>query len=787
MSRKMRSNKLHSLKAVLSRDIAVLIATLLTGLAFSAALPRMARSDPGIIYVKADATGANNGTSWANAYTDLQDALATADSGNEIWVAAGTYKPTTDTDREATFRLKNGVALYSGFAGGETARDQRDWETNVTILSGDIGTLGDNSDNSYHVVTVGIPPPPYPYPIITGSSTDDTAVLDGFTVAGGNADRREYRPDTCGAGIYNDGGNPTLTNCTFSNNSASTWGGGMFNANSNPTLINCTFSNNYADYDGGGMFNRSSSPTVTNCTFSNNSARDRGGGMSNLYNSNPTLTDCTFSGNSTPNIGGGMDNYQSNPTLINCTFSDNSARLGGGMFNLEDSSPTLINCIFKDNSAPYHGTWYHGGGGMYNERYCSPTLTNCTFSNNSATDYGGGMHNWWHSNPTVTDCTFTSNSAKAGGGMYNYNSKPAVTNCTFNGNSADRGGGMHNEYHSDLTVTNCTFSGNSATDDGGGMHNFNSNATVTNCTFSGNSADKGGGMYYHRSDPKVVNCTLSDNTAHYGGGIYMWKTSTMNISNSTLLGNTADWGGGIYNYQGTARLRNTIVANSTAGGDCYGSPITSEGYNLDSDGTCGFTGEGDLSNTDPLLGPLQDNGGPTLTHALLPGSPAIDAGSPDCPPPATDQRGEARPADGNCDGTARCDIGAYEAFDSDCDGIFDAADNCPLTPNPGQEDADGDGVGDVCDNCPDDPNPDRADADEDGVGDVCDNCPGVYNPDQADSDGDGVGDACEPIPVGGVIVPVNRLELLVPWLGLVAAASLGALAVALWRRPTGST
>jgi len=179
-------------------------------------------------------------------------------------------------------------------------------------------------------------------------------------------------------------------------------------------------------------------------------------------------------------------------------------------------------------------------------------------------------------------------------------------------------------------------------------------------------------------------------------------------------------------------LRNTIVANSIAGGDCSGDgAITSEGYNLDSDGTCGFTGEGDLSNTDPLLGPLQDNGGPTLTHALLAGSPAIDGGNPaGCTDPlgnplTTDQRGELRPADGDCDGIPICDTGAYEAFDTDCDGQPDAFDNCP-----------------------NDANPDQADADGDGVGDVCDNCPMVYNPDQRDSDGDGLGDACDPTPDG---------------------------------------
>ncbi|MBM4466915.1 MAG: hypothetical protein FJ014_15415 [Chloroflexi bacterium] len=106
--------------------------------------------------------------------------------------------------------------------------------------------------------------------------------------------------------------------------------------------------------------------------------------------------------------------------------------------------------------------------------------------------------------------------------------------------------------------------------------------------------------------------------------------------------------------------------------------------------------------------------------------------------------------------------------DSDGDGVYDGADNCPLVPNPNQTDTDGDGVGDACDNCPEVYNPDQKDTDGDGVGDTCDNCPTVYNPDQTDTDGDGIGDACEPFPVGGVIVPLNKLELLAPWLEMTA-------------------
>jgi len=156
-----------------------------------------------------------------------------------------------------------------------------------------------------------------------------------------------------------------------------------------------------------------------------------------------------------------------------------------------------------------------------------------------------------------------------------------------------------------------------------------------------------------------------------------------------------------------------------------------------------------------------------------------------------------------------------EVPDSDGDGVYDGGDNCPLVPNPDQTDSDGDGLGDACDNCPEVHNPDQADSDGDGVGDACDNCPTVYNPSQADTDGDGMGDACDHdddndgvldaddncphvynpdqrdtngdgigdacTPVGGVIVPVNRLELLAPWLWLVALVSLATLGIVLVR------
>jgi parallel beta-helix repeat protein len=278
---------------------------------------------PPVIYVDDDANGANDGSSWSNAFIYLQDALyAVANIGgdvNDVWVAQGTYKPDrgqhqTPGDRNASFYLQSGVTIYGGFAGfGAPEPNIRDPKNYQTILSGDLNgddfSGGDPNENSYHVVTA--------------SGTGSTAILDGFTVTAGKANGSSSRG--YGAGMYNSSGSPTLINCTFSENSAYD-GSGIYNySGSSPTLTNCTFSENSAlSGSGGGMFNGPDcNPTLTNCTFSNNDANTGGGGMYNQSGS-PTVTNCTFTGNSATSSGGGMCNLGGgggNLTVTNCTFS----------------------------------------------------------------------------------------------------------------------------------------------------------------------------------------------------------------------------------------------------------------------------------------------------------------------------------------------------------------------------------------------------------------------------------------------------------------------------------
>jgi len=336
----------------------------------------------GTIYVNDDASTGGDGSDWDHAYKYLQDGLDDAGSGDEIWVAAGTYYPSVEVggsgSRYQTFQMKNGVAIYGGFAGTETALDQRDVGNNVTILSGDL-LSNDNpatpvknltydpsrADNCYHVLCN------------RGIQLDATAVLDGFTITAGNANSDSWEDRTCfGGGMYNGGSSdPTVTNCTFTGNSANLEGGGGGMANDGgPTVSNCTFTGNSADWGGGGgMYNYFSGPTVTNCTFTGNWA-GCGGGM-NDHTSGSTVTNCSFTGNSASIRGGGMFNGEySDPTVTNCTFIGNSAGNGGGMHNYgSTSSPTVSNCILWGNTAS-------SGGNEISNDHGYPIISFCDIS-----------------------------------------------------------------------------------------------------------------------------------------------------------------------------------------------------------------------------------------------------------------------------------------------------------------------------------------------------------------------------------------------------------------------
>jgi hypothetical protein len=250
-------------------------------------------------------------------------------------------------------------------------------------------------------------------------------------------------------------------------------------------------------------------------------------------------------------------------------------------------------------------------------------------------DFGGGLYN--EGTLTLTNSTIRDNSAHyTGGGVFN-DGTLTLLNSTVRSNTAYRvgGGGLFNYYGRTLTLTNSTVSDNSAGSNGGGL--WNDDGTVT-----------------------LTNSTVSDNSAPYGGGLF--NNGPLSLTQSTVSGNAATFpGAGLDNVYGTVTLTNSIVAHNLGGGNCRNNDsIRSHGYNLDSDGSCFLTAPTDRPGVDPRLGPLQDNGGPTFTQALLPGSPAIDAipwGVNGCGTIlVSDQRWQVRPQPVG----GACDIGAYE-------------------------------------------------------------------------------------------------------------------------------
>lgn len=359
---------------------------------------------PVIRYVKQGGAGSKDGSSWANASDDLQLMINHSSTYDMVWVAGGLYKPNrradglntiTPGDRYNAFVLKKDVLVYGGFAGTENSLNERNPGiiANKSILSGDFNgddmisgsgsntlRISNNGENARHV-------------FVSAGNTGN-ALLDGFTLMGGNADA---------------GGSIIFVNSIIVDPFL---GGGMVNYQSSLTLNNITITHNGA-VNGAGIGNQGASPTLTNLIIHENAAI----------------------GGSYDNLGGGMANYtSSSPKLINVTISGNVSTSGGGMYN-RSSSPWLTNVTIKNNHARGNA-FYLSGGGISNETSASPVLTNVLITGNTAKT-GGGIDNF-KASPVLTNVTISGNMASsAGGGMYSEGtpSVPQATNCIIWGNN----------------------------------------------------------------------------------------------------------------------------------------------------------------------------------------------------------------------------------------------------------------------------------------------------------------------------------------------------------------
>ncbi len=300
-----------------------------------------AAAQPTRVYVKADATGQNNGTSWTDAYRELRDALRSQYYPAEFWVAAGVYKPALVGDPNAAFELRNDQALYGGFAGTETELTERDVWANPTVLSGDL--RGDDMPN-----WVGYGE--NSHSVVTAEYATATAVLDGFTVTAANQ-----------TGLR--GGGPTVRNCTFLRNMGYQGGGAMVRLNGTVMFDHCAFVENRAE-TGGGMHIRRAA-TLRHCAFVRNEATGSGGGIYYYNDYSPIVV-----------------------TFENCVFRGNTARDGGGAYFFQDyydGGPWMRNCLITDNIVTGRG------GGICGANYRPGKIYGCTIVGNSAVGGGGGI------------------------------------------------------------------------------------------------------------------------------------------------------------------------------------------------------------------------------------------------------------------------------------------------------------------------------------------------------------------------------------------------------------
>lgn len=470
------------------------------------------------IYVRANASGAQTGTNWNDAFSNLSVAMSEVQAGDTIWVAAGKYKPTVLNDRNASFSLKSKVRMYGGFSGTETALAQRDWNANQTVLSGDIGAPGDSSDNSFTILYMENP--------------DTGTVIDGFRFEYGIANDTSSNPyslvpSKCGGAIFVQApGNiayPDIVNCTFYRNYALYNGGavyvfGDYNGSVAPRFINCVFEENRCGYSGGAVNRYGGSlveraPDFGNCRFIGN----LGGGYRTavLWTDGPgidtmQMEHCVFENNS-----GGVFCSLGRPTGIKCVFDDielNNTGRGILIYGFDD---TWVDFARFNNCRFYGGI----GQGLVVSAAEAPEGKGNVIIDSCLFDL-----NYYYGAPTgssyilefdgldsvlISDCQFSRN--EANGLIYSINIRKGMRlknlHIVANKNPLITCGTQENAM---FYIENCLFERNQftfgATYFGGAQH-----LEVQNCTFARNSVSTPISSFYYNSPVAFRNCAFWKN------------------------------------------------------------------------------------------------------------------------------------------------------------------------------------------------------------------------------------------------------------------------------------
>lgn len=362
------------------------------------------------LYVNQGATGLNNGDSWANAFTDLSDALSAADPTDTIWVAQGTYlSGGANPTRDSYFNIPTSVELYGGFDGTETTLDQRDVENNITILSGDLqnddiaSDLDSNkTDNTLHVMWAD-------------SLVDHTTIIDGFTIKGGYADIFDPLDETksLGGGMLSYG-TPLIIDCIFEDNFAEE-GGALNVRNSTGVQVeDCAFLNNTADFSGGAIASFEVNGMYRDCYFEGNSAEH--GGAVEVVGGAIEVVDCGFEENAAE-YGGALSTASlTTPVeanITNCDFVDNTASIGGGAVNTSNSIINVMSSIFGENTSGESGGAFLLNGTI-------STITNSLIAKNTALGQGlgGAIHTNNYSELSIINTTIANNHGAVVDGIY---------------------------------------------------------------------------------------------------------------------------------------------------------------------------------------------------------------------------------------------------------------------------------------------------------------------------------------------------------------------------------
>ncbi len=505
------------------------------------------------IYVDPNAPGQNDGSSWANAYNYLQDALADANSSPkpvEIRVARGMYHPDRSTadpdgsrDANVAFQLINDVAIKGGYGGyAQADPNAQDFGLFESILSGDIqqnDTPYQQHDNSKRVVD--------------GSHTDRTAVINGFTITKGLLRTFDRVPPD-----FDPGWTARAS-------------GGMRSISGSPTIINCTFRQNHC-----AVFNAvDSNPDFTGCRFEqNNGASD--GHTSAMINieSHPDITACTFIENHGHN-GGAIYSMDCDVLVADCTFSGNRASGGGAILNV-DTSVLLTGCKFLNNRSAYEGGAVHSHGGRI-------VIDSCTFNTNMAGTGGGAVYVKGASDVLVEDCKFNGNEAMfSAGALHARADCVTLSRCLFRANSAaDIAGAAGLVNNSIALVSDCVFASNTARFHGGALFSTSGNLTLSGCFLLGN---------------RVTDTRLAMPYDGVGSALIQLGDGPVQLSNCTLVDNTGTRDTSVIAPFSSLTVRNSIIWDVNAF-------EVSDGNNLDvifSNVRDGLWGAGNIS-VDPLF------------------------------------------------------------------------------------------------------------------------------------------------------------------------------------------